>query len=229
MPDIAYKLVIFDCDSTLCAIEGVDELARKKGMGAEVAALTAAAMEGRIAIEDIYARRLDLIGPDRDALKWLAGRYLSSLVEGAGQAVSILQAAGKQVHIVSGGFLPAVLQVAGALSVPGEDVHAVDLRFNGDGDYAGFDESSPLARSGGKAVVAAELIQRFGTAVAVGDGITDLDMKAAGATLVGFGGVVARDRVRREADHYVDAPSLLAVLPLLLTPEEQQRYLPTPA
>jgi phosphoserine phosphatase len=105
----------------------------------------------------------------------------------------------------------------------------VDLRFNGDGDYAGFDESSPLARSGGKAVVAAELIQRFGTAVAVGDGITDLDMKAAGATLVGFGGVVARDRVRREADHYVDAPSLLAVLPLLLTPEEQQRYLPTPA
>lgn len=229
MPAAAYDLVIFDCDSTLCSIEGVDELARGRGIGAEVSTLTGAAMEGRIPIEDIYAKRLALIRPGRDAIAWLARRYVSSLVDGADQAVSILRAAGKQVHIVSGGFLPAIQQVAEVLSIPRENAHAVALRFNGNGDYDGFDESSPLARSGGKAIVAAGLIQRFGAAVAVGDGITDLEMKAAGATFVGFGGVAVRDRVRREADHYVDEPSLLAVLPLLLTPEEQERYLPTHA
>jgi phosphoserine phosphatase len=184
-------------------------------------------MDGRVAIEEIYARRLALIGPDREAIARLARRYLASLVEGADQVVGVLQAAGKQVHIVSGGFLPAVERVAGALSIPRENVHAVNLRFRMDGEYAGFDESSPLARSGGKAVIAAELIRRYGAAAAVGDGITDLDMKAAGAVLVGFGGVVARERVRRDADYYVNDPSMLAVLPLLLTPEEQERYLRT--
>ena len=44
------RLVIFDCDSTLSAIEGVDELARVRGpeLFAEVEAMTHAAMDGKI-------------------------------------------------------------------------------------------------------------------------------------------------------------------------------------
>ncbi|MEY4925035.1 MAG: Phosphoserine phosphatase, partial [Verrucomicrobiota bacterium] len=47
------KLVIFDCDSTLSAIEGIDELARLRGpaLFAQVEAQTTAAMEGKIPVE----------------------------------------------------------------------------------------------------------------------------------------------------------------------------------
>jgi phosphoserine phosphatase len=43
-----HNLILFDCDSTLSAIEGVDELARLRGPDcfAEIEAMTYAAMGG---------------------------------------------------------------------------------------------------------------------------------------------------------------------------------------
>lgn len=49
--------IVFDCDSTLCAIEGIDELARDHKVA--VAALTDRAMAGELALQDVYAQRLD--------------------------------------------------------------------------------------------------------------------------------------------------------------------------
>jgi phosphoserine phosphatase len=45
-PLVDYRLIAFDMDSTLIAIETVDELAEVAGRGAEVAAITEAAMRG---------------------------------------------------------------------------------------------------------------------------------------------------------------------------------------
>ncbi|MBI2969985.1 MAG: HAD-IB family phosphatase [Gammaproteobacteria bacterium] len=212
-------LVIFDCDSTLSAIEGVDELAASRGLGAEIRELTAAAMAGRTALEEVYGRRLDLIRPHRADLDWLGKRYVEALVPGAADTVRILHSLGRQVHIVSAGFLQAVHAVATALGVARENVHAVELRFNANGSYAGFAES-PLTRSGGKAAICSELMTRYGQAVAIGDGATDLEMKNTGARVIGFGGVIVRPEVRKAADVYVTEPSLLAVLPHILTPLE---------
>ena len=66
-----FQLVIFDCDSTLSAIEGVDELASLHGVGDEVRRLTADAMQGLLRLEDVYGRRLDLIRPNAQSLQWL--------------------------------------------------------------------------------------------------------------------------------------------------------------
>lgn len=229
MPEHPYRTIIFDCDSTLCSIEGVDELARMKGCDEEVSALTEAAMDGTVPIESIYCRRLDIICPERNELDWLADRYAATIVDGVAEVFDILHQAGKHLHIVSGGFRLAVRRVAELLSIPPGNIHAVDLYFDERGAYSGFDDTSPLVRSGGKAVIAAGLISDLGPAAAVGDGITDLDMKSAGATVVGFGGVVIRDRVRREADHFVGGPSLRDVLPYLLTSDELDRGLDTRA
>ena len=43
--------VIFDCDSTLSTIEGIDELARMTGHEYDVAQLTKRAMEGDVPLE----------------------------------------------------------------------------------------------------------------------------------------------------------------------------------
>ena len=48
-PLSAYRVIAFDMDSTLVAIETLDEMAALMGRGAEVAAITEAAMRGRSA------------------------------------------------------------------------------------------------------------------------------------------------------------------------------------
>ena len=211
-----YRLVVFDCDSTLTRIEGVDELARMHGLEMEIAALTTAAMEGRVALEEVYARRLDRLRPDRQSVERLGTRYIEELVPGARETISTLRELGIEARIISGGFLPAVTMLAEALRLRPDQVHAVALQFAADGRYVGFDIASPLTRSGGKRVVCTELMQRFGKCAAVGDGVTDLEMQDAGADFIGFGGVVERAPVRRRAQRFVSTPDLKAVLPLLL-------------
>jgi phosphoserine phosphatase len=209
-------LVVFDCDSTLASIEGIDELAERKGAGRRIAELTRAAMEGQTALEDVYGRRLEIIRPGREDLAWLGGRYRETLVAGAGEAVAALAAAGAEIHIVSGGLQPAVEILAADLGLAPARVHAVGVSFAADGRYRSFAAASPLARSGGKTAVVRGLVRPGIPAFMIGDGVTDLEAAAAGAVVIGFGGVVARPAVMTQADHFVAGPSLTAVADLIL-------------
>lgn len=212
---MSFEIVCFDCDSTLSRVEGIDELARRSGMFDQVAALTNAAMNGELALEAVYARRLELIKPDKAAIDWLAQLYIDEVVPGAREAIAELQQQQKQVHIISGGLRQAILPLAEFLGVPAEQVHAVDIEFTDTGEYRGFSEASPLAYSGGKAEVCRQLNHGAGKLVMVGDGKTDLEAKQAGAVVIGFGGVVARDAVKDQADYFVQEASLHAVLPYI--------------
>ena len=82
-----FAAVCFDCDGTLTRIEGIDELARRSDLEPEIAPLTEGAMDGTLSIEDVYARRLEIVRPDRDALEWLGARYIEELVNGAGDTI----------------------------------------------------------------------------------------------------------------------------------------------
>jgi len=216
-----YDVVFFDCDSTLSAIEGIDELARAAGCYDELAALTRRAMSGEIALEDVYGQRLTRIAPSRAAIDALAELYVERLVPGAAHVIGELHARGKRVHVVSGGLLPAVSVVAAHLGVRGDRVHAVPIGFTEDGCYVGFDRDAPLAKGGGKARVCAEMLLAGERAVLVGDGVTDAEVLQAGVDFIGFGGVVERPNVRRYTPHYLSTADLSAVLPLLLSEDER--------
>ncbi|OAI15295.1 MULTISPECIES: HAD-IB family phosphatase [Methylomonas] len=211
-----FDVICFDCDSTLSRVEGIDELARRNGLFEQVAALTDAAMNGELPLEEVYAKRLELIRPDRAAIAWLAQLYLDEIVDGVKETVDSLLAHGKEIHIVSGGLRQAILPLADYLGIPEANVHAVDVEFDAVGQYLGFAVHSPLAVSGGKARICRRLRMRHAALAMVGDGKTDLEAKQAGAYMVGFGGVVRRPMVEAEADCYVIEPSLMAVLPYLL-------------
>lgn len=215
-----YGTVVFDCDSTLSAIEGIDELGGARQ--AEIAELTRKAMDGELALEEVYARRLELIRPTRAAVEALGARYVEAMVPNADQLAKALAALGKRVAIVSGGLLPAVLTLAQRLGVPPTNVRAVDLRFDDAGGYAGFDEASPLARAGGKIEVLAELAAapRAGKLCFVGDGATDLEAAHHAARFIAFGGVVRREAVFAAARVRVEAPDLAALVPHLFLPAE---------
>jgi phosphoserine phosphatase len=218
---IHYRTVIFDCDSTLSALEGIEELAAEHRR--EVESLTDAAMRGEVPLEDVYGRRLDLIRPARPAVEALVDRYIEGLVEDAAATVAALRDAGIDVRIVSGGLLPAVLGLARHLDVPDEAVAAVRIDFDERGNYAGFDAAAPAARAGGKA----EIIRGWkgadppipGPIMFVGDGATDLEARPEVDLFVAYTGVVSRPEVVEGAPVVIRSRSLAPVLPLALGTE----------
>jgi phosphoserine phosphatase len=213
---MSFEVICFDCDSTLSRVEGIDELARRNGLFEQVAALTDAAMNGDMPLEDVYGHRLELIKPNQAAIDWLANLYIAEMVEGVAETVKTLQDNGKQVHIISGGLRQAILPLAALLGIAEENVHAVDVIFDEQGDYQDFVRQSPLAVSGGKARVCRRLRMRYSSLVMVGDGKTDLEAKMAGAYMIGFGGVVKRPLVQEQADIFISDASMTAVLPHVL-------------
>jgi len=212
---MSFDVICFDCDSTLSKIEGIDELARRVGKGEKMSKLTDLAMNGIVPLEAVYARRLSAIRPDQYSINWLADLYIAEIVEGVKDVFATLLAQDKAVHIISGGLRQAILPLANFLGLPESHVHAVDIYFNEDGSYLNYDLNSPLAKTGGKAVVVG-MLKGQGSLVMVGDGKTDMEAKEAGAYVLGFGGVVDRAIVRELADFYTTEPTLLSVLEHIL-------------
>jgi phosphoserine phosphatase len=218
---IRYRTVIFDCDSTLSALEGIEELASEHRR--EIETLTDAAMRGEVPLEDVYGQRLELIRPTKSAVEGLVGRYVDGLVEDAAATVAALRGAGIDVRIVSGGLLPAVLGLARHLDVPEVAVAAVRVDFDERGGYAGFDTAAPAARAGGKA----EIIRGWkvadppipGPVMFVGDGATDLEARPEVDLFVAYAGVVARPEVLADAPVVIRSRSLSPVLPIALGTE----------
>src|SRR5574341_1281298 len=129
-PPKSFRIIFFDCDSTLTTIEGIDELARLKGQYDHIADLTRRAMEGEIKLEEVFAARLDLLRPTRADLRRIAQAYRDTVVPCAKETIAALRAAGCAVHIVSGGLLPAVQEFARSLGLPARQVHAVPVEFD---------------------------------------------------------------------------------------------------
>lgn len=209
------QAVCFDVDSTVSPDEGIDLLAAQARVGEAVAALTREAMGGTVRFEDALRARLELVRPSRALVAECLRAHPPRVTPGAGELIAALSARGAHVYLLSGGFTEMVLPIARLVGVPPARVIANALRYNDFGDYAGFDERAFTARSGGKAAALAHLRARHGYTplVMVGDGVTDLEARAEADAFIGYGGVVARERVRREADWFVtDFDELRAAL-----------------
>lgn len=210
-----FKSIAFDLDSTLSALEGIDWLAARRApaVATEVAELTRKAMDGELGIDELYGRRLEIVRPTRDEIAALGAAYVDAMVPGARSAVGRFRAAGLRLVIVSGGLREAILPLAVTLGFAPGEVHAVGIRHDLEGNYAGWETASPLATRNGKGVVVRALALPA-PLLGVGDGTTDLAMRDAGATIAAFTGVVRRENVVRQADHAVTTFDDLSALVL---------------
>lgn len=225
----SFDLIFFDCDSTLSAIEGVDELARLKGKEWRVSLLTQLAMNGDLDLREVYGKRLRAIRPTRKQLSTIEQMYWDCMVADTAEVVGALHLLGKRVYIISGGLAEPVRGFGKKLNVPPERVRAVELEFN---ELSGewwkyYDhatqtnesfldyEESPLTVSAGKPQMVEALAgNTWGRKLFIGDGMSDLHTKSVVDLFVGFGGVVRREKVERGSDIYVTAPSLAPILPM---------------
>jgi phosphoserine phosphatase len=212
---MSFDVICFDCDSTLSKIEGIDELARRAGVGEAMAKLTDLAMNGELPLEAVYGKRLETIRPDKASIDWVADLYIAEIVDGVKDVFNTLLTQGKELHIISGGLRQAILPLAGVLGLPENRVHAVDIQFDEDGSYKGYDENSPLARSGGKREICQRLLNGKQSLVLIGDGKTDMEAKQPGVTVIGFGGVCSRAVVKELADKFVEEANLTSILSLI--------------
>lgn len=203
-----YTTFIFDCDSTLSKIEGIDELARMNGVFETVAEMTNQAMNFSSLSTQIYAKRLELTKPTQEQIQKVGQLYIQEITEGAKEVIEILLKSEKDVFILSGGLLEAIFPFSDFLGIKRKNVFAVPIYFNEDGTYKNFDWNCPLARKDGKTKVLKEQILAFGKSLLIGDGISDAETKSIVTTFVGFGGVIKRKEVKAVSEFYLESKNL---------------------
>lgn len=220
LPRAGFATVVFDCDSTLAGIEGIDVLAGPHT--AEIRALTEQAMQGTLPLDAVYGRRLERIRPTRAQVDALGDAYVRALMPDARETVAALRWLGKTVRVLSGGLRPPVQALARELGLPADAVAAVGIRFDEQGRYQGFEEDSPLARAGGKVEVirAWDLPRRV---LLVGDGATDAEARPAVDAFAAFMGVAYRPSVADVADMVLRDPSLAPVLAFAANTADRER------
>jgi len=211
------RLIVMDVDSTLIQDEVIDLLAGHAGKETEVAAVTAAAMNGDLDFaESLRARVALLAGLPESALDEV--RASIRLTAGARTLVRTLKRLGFTIAVVSGGFIEVVGPLAADLGIDHAHANRLDIK---DGFLTGDLVGEIVDRQGKAAALrrfaAAEHVPMSRT-VAIGDGANDLDMLAAAGLGVAFN---AKPIVREQADAAVTVPYLDAVLYLLgITREE---------
>jgi phosphoserine phosphatase len=209
----AKRLVVLDVDSTLVQGEGIDLLADRAGVGAQVAQITARAMAGELDFAAALTARVALLAglplsevhSVRDALK---------LTPGADTLVRTLRRLGFRVGVVSGGFtvftdrfvseLRLDFAAANELEVITDPVAGPVLSGRVVGD---------IVDRAAKAVALRRFAGEYGIpmeqTIAVGDGANDIDMIEAAGLGIAFN---AKAALRESADASLSVPFLDTVL-----------------
>ncbi len=200
-----FNSVVLDVDSTLSGVEGIDWLASLRGAEVEAwsGSLTARAMEGVIPIEAVYRERMGVVKPTLSEIRELSAVYIDRVATGAREALAELRENDVELVMVSGGLREAILPLAKELGVRVERVHAVSVFFDRDGEYTGFDERSPLTRQNGKRAMVKDLALK-GPVLAVGDGMTDCEIRPVVDGFAAFTGFLKRDPVVERADFVIE-------------------------
>jgi phosphoserine phosphatase len=207
----ARRLVAFDMDSTLIEAEVIDELAAEAGVGAQVAAITEAAMRGELDFQESFRRRVALLtGLPETALDRVAGRI--PLMEGAGRLIATLKHLGYKTAILSGGFTWFGRQLQQRLGI--DYLHANELVIR-NGKVTG-EVALPIVDGARKAELLKQIAAQEGLSleqvIAVGDGANDLPMLGVAGLGIAFR---AKPRVRTAARQSVSSLGLDGILYLL--------------
>ncbi|MBS0319435.1 MAG: phosphoserine phosphatase SerB [Proteobacteria bacterium] len=201
-------VVAMDMDSTLIAIECIDEIADMKGIKPEVAAITERSMRGEIDFaQSLRARVALLAGLPVGDLERVYDERLR-LSPGAERMLAGFRAAGATTVLVSGGFTFFTDRLKARL---GLDVAVANTLEVVDGQLTGS-LTGPLIDAAAKARTVREIVeQRGGVLVTLGDGANDLPMFRAADVSVAYH---AKPVVRAEATHAIDHCGLDATLNL---------------
>lgn len=207
-----FGLVVMDMDSTLIAIECIDEIADMQGLKPEVAAITEAAMRGEIDFAESLRRRVSLLkGLDEHALQRVYDERLR-LSPGAENMLEALQARGIRTLLVSGGFVFFTERLKARLGFDYAQANTLEIA---DGKLTGK-VLGKIFDAQGKAdwlvKIRGELNLKPEQVIAIGDGANDLKMMALAGISIAYH---AKPVVREQASYALNFVGLDGMVNLL--------------
>ncbi|MFL6845809.1 MAG: phosphoserine phosphatase SerB [Allosphingosinicella sp.] len=170
------RLLVADMDSTMIAVECIDELADYAGLKAEVAAVTERAMRGEIEFEAALSERVALLRGLDEAMIDRCREERVRLTPGAMALVRTMKRAGAFTILVSGGFTRFAEPIGAEIGF--DRVVANRLRME-DGKLAGEVERPILGAEGKRMALVDALVEQGlapDSSLAVGDGANDIPM-----------------------------------------------------
>ncbi len=201
-------LLIADMEATIIANEMLDELAAIKGIGAQIAAITARAMNGEVDFAEALRERVALLEDMPESVLAEAASRIR-ITPGAQALVATMRAHGAYAALVSGGFRVFADQVRDRI---GFDLAVANELIVENGKLAGAVREPVLGREAKLATLTLLAVERglaFDAVLAVGDGANDLAMiEAAGMGVAYRAKPVVAAQARLRVDH-ADLTALL--------------------
>lgn len=197
-----FGLIAMDMDSTLLAIESIDEIADMHNIKPQVAAITLQTMQGEISFEESLIRRTALLrGLHQDALQSVYDERVK-LSPGAERMLQQAKISGLKTMVISGGFTFFTDRIKAKLGLDYAAANVLEIENN---RLTGKVVGEIIGRQG-KAQVLKQVRDELGLQpeqiIAIGDGANDLGMMAeAGISIAYHAKPIVKDHATYSISH----------------------------
>ena len=208
-----FKLIAMDMDSTLLAIESIDEIADMQQIKPQVAAITVQTMRGEISFEESLTRRTALLrGVHQDDLQRVYDERVK-LSPGAERMLQLAKQSGIKTMVISGGFTFFTERIKTKLQLDYAAANVLEIendRLTGKvvGEIIGREGKAQVLKQ-----VCTELGIQREQVIAIGDGANDLAMLAEAGVGIAYH---AKPIVKQQATYSIDYVGLDGVTNLFV-------------
>lgn len=204
------KNYIFDFDSTLTKVEGLDVLCEitqannpnREEILQEIIKITNLGIDGEISFTQSLERRIKLLDANKSHLEELIVELKKHVSPSIERNKSFFEDFSDDIYIISAGFKEFIIPIVAQYNIPASSVYANTFEFDADGNIIGFDRENPLSKHNGK-IECLRNMNLEGEIQVIGDGYSDYVTREAGIAdkFFAYTENVQREKTVENADH----------------------------